>query len=145
MQHGQKITADFIRQQSVYFQPRTDVEAIEIQERLFALGCAWVDTGVGVWKPEACVGRGISVGRDLKMGLGRRENGQDVSLADFDAFDVTAMMSSPEKHMYEKFNELSAKVDALTQMVERLLEKIDPPPLEKPDLRRKGAAYGAEP
>lgn len=137
------LTAEFCRQNWVVFRPKTTDEALFIQQRLADFGIRWVDGGAVGARVLDCVAGGMTVqGGNLYHSPG--DDARNI-LCTLDQFDK-GYVPPEQQLMVELFNKLTAKVDALSEKVDRLYAELHPDIADtKPGLGKKPRSPGDAP
>lgn len=133
------LTAAFCLNNRLIFRPRSEEEALFIQERLSAFGIRWVNGDPVGTRVAECARHGMIVDEGKLFYNPRSEEGSILCTAD----QFGAEYIPPDKRfLMEQFNKLSAKIDVLTEKVDRLYAELHPemadtkPGLKKPTQRR---------
>ncbi len=130
-----KITKQYCMGRELVFYPQTVEEAHFVQKQLFKLGMRWNTTGQRV----SCVSECIIAGLVVKGGsLYYRSATDSNPYIHCDIEQLKNDYQPPlrfEEKMALEFNVLSAKVDRLTELVEKLCAEVLPADSDKPGLK----------
>ncbi|MEZ0261107.1 MAG: hypothetical protein ACAH80_08860 [Alphaproteobacteria bacterium] len=127
------ITRALCHSARLVFSPKTEEEAIFIQERLFAMGCAWGDGRTNVSEVASCVAKGILVDHG-KIYYNPNSDPKNI-LCRTDQLDSNYV--PPDKaFLIEQFNKVHARLEAIEKRLKVLEE---PEPLDKLPLKRPKA------
>lgn len=132
------LTAEFCRNNRLIFRPQSGEEAVFIQERLAAFGIRWVNGDPVGTRAAECAAKGMFIDGGKLYYNPTSDAGCVICAAE--QFDKN-YLSSDKRFMLDQFNKLSAKIDALTEKVDRLYAEIHPevantkPGLKKPPQR----------
>lgn len=129
------ITPALCHSERLVFQPKDAEEAIYIQKKLLEMGCKWNRHGAAVAEVEGCVAKGLLCEKGTIYYNPDRTRPYLICAAE--QFDADYL--PPDKvYLRDRFNELSARIDALAEKVDRIYEALYPdvdktkPSLKKP-------------
>jgi hypothetical protein len=138
----EKITKEFCKNNILIFHPKTEPESAFIQKRLFDLGCRWEEGG-GVRHLKETVTDAMVIRKgQILYGMPTPKDKAKGIVCTNDQFDVVFDKSNPDnlsdrELMTVLFNQISARLDVLTEQVEKLNEEIAPRHLQKDGFKIK--------
>lgn len=136
-----KVTAEFCKKHTLAFSPATAEETIFIQRKLFALGLRWASAqGKRITLIDECIDTGMLVSNGCiyyHPSNGDKEKAVFCTSAQFDEpFDPRAPENAfvlPEHRVFLRaFNELSERMAAMEQKLDRLCAAVEPQAIDKP-------------
>jgi hypothetical protein len=129
--HDTMVTKALCHSARLVFRPKTEEEAIFIQERLFALGVAWGDGRTYVSEVAGCVANGMLVDHG-KLYYNPPDDAKNIHCR---ADQLDSNYVPPDKaFLLEQFNKVHARLDA----IEKRLDALEGDPLDKPPMKRPG-------
>lgn len=117
----------FLEKQPVVFYPKTQAEALAMQQALFRLGCVWLGGGGSYpWKTETCLRKGIHVDTGLRLhfgGDGAKE--LELTLQDLvEGMDVGGLMKERDR-LQEYFTQIAQRQEIIEAKLDRILELLE--------------------